>query len=341
MINIMEGRVNTMIKMKMLLRDDRGQSTIIFAFALLALLGITALTMDVGAMFWQRRHLQNTADAAALAGAQELARGRGGPEILERIRSNVTANGLSDAAIVNREDIGDIDPITDIHVPVELSVSRDLTFARVLGFGAATIRARAEAAIGPVTVTQMTGLRPFAITERTFAAIPLGTHVLLHGKFKNDNDNKDEDTPIPGGGVGPGNWGVVEFPQDLGNSSINHHDIERWLEHGYGGLISVGQTLQTQPGAGLNTLRKRFDDLFDIGDVWIVPLVNVIKPEGRADVRVTRFLAVKVVGFASKGDDLTITVKTVDLIFFAGGNPNSIGPDPNVGFRPLGVTLVR
>lgn len=55
-----------------LLRDENGQSLIIVAAAMIVLLGIAAFTVDLGFLFYQKRHLQNTADAAALAAVKEL-----------------------------------------------------------------------------------------------------------------------------------------------------------------------------------------------------------------------------------------------------------------------------
>ena len=53
-------------------RREGGQTLLIFVLALTVLLGFTAMAIDVGLFFENRRHLQNTADAAALAGVAEL-----------------------------------------------------------------------------------------------------------------------------------------------------------------------------------------------------------------------------------------------------------------------------
>ncbi len=55
-----------------LLREEKGQAVVLFALLLVVLLGITSFTVDVGYLQWQKRELQNTADAAALAAAQDL-----------------------------------------------------------------------------------------------------------------------------------------------------------------------------------------------------------------------------------------------------------------------------
>jgi len=53
-------------------RDKRAQSLVIVALSATALFGIIALGLDAGRLYFQRRDVQNAADAGALAGAQEL-----------------------------------------------------------------------------------------------------------------------------------------------------------------------------------------------------------------------------------------------------------------------------
>jgi len=51
---------------------DGGQMLVAFVLALAVILGFVAMTIDMGLFYEDRRHLQNTADAAALAGVAEL-----------------------------------------------------------------------------------------------------------------------------------------------------------------------------------------------------------------------------------------------------------------------------
>ncbi len=53
-------------------RSESGQAIVIVIAALMVLLSITGLVIDFGSAFYASRHLQASADAAALAGAQEL-----------------------------------------------------------------------------------------------------------------------------------------------------------------------------------------------------------------------------------------------------------------------------
>ena len=56
-------------------RDDEGASIVLVAVSLVLLLGVAAIVIDVGNLTWERRMLQNSADAAALAVAQDCAVG--------------------------------------------------------------------------------------------------------------------------------------------------------------------------------------------------------------------------------------------------------------------------
>jgi Flp pilus assembly protein TadG len=58
-----------MVKLR---RGKRAQSLVIVALSATALFGIIALGLDAGRLYFQRRDVQNAADAGALAGAQEL-----------------------------------------------------------------------------------------------------------------------------------------------------------------------------------------------------------------------------------------------------------------------------
>ena len=56
---------------------ERGVSAVLFALMLTALLSISALVIDIGAAFTERRHNQNTVDAAAMSAAVEAVLGGG------------------------------------------------------------------------------------------------------------------------------------------------------------------------------------------------------------------------------------------------------------------------
>ena len=58
--------------MRFVRKRDDGQAVVLMVLALAVLLGMCAMVLDVGSWFRTQRRLQGTADAAALAGAQQL-----------------------------------------------------------------------------------------------------------------------------------------------------------------------------------------------------------------------------------------------------------------------------
>lgn len=71
---------------------ERGQVLVLSAFGLVALLGMTGLAIDVGIATIQRRQAQNAADAAALAGADDLPGSPGTPTNAETTAASSDAS---------------------------------------------------------------------------------------------------------------------------------------------------------------------------------------------------------------------------------------------------------
>lgn len=63
---------NLIAALKFAHRRERGQMLVLAAAAMVAVLGIAALSIDVGSLAHERQNVQNATDAAALAGAQLL-----------------------------------------------------------------------------------------------------------------------------------------------------------------------------------------------------------------------------------------------------------------------------
>ena len=53
------------------LRNENGQTLVLTALCMTAMLGFMALALDVGLLFRARRNMQTAADSAAIAGAQD------------------------------------------------------------------------------------------------------------------------------------------------------------------------------------------------------------------------------------------------------------------------------
>jgi hypothetical protein len=130
------------MKAKIRSRGEQGQTLLIFVLALSVLLGFAAMAIDVGLLYEDRRHLQNTADAAALAGVAELPFDPAGAQT--KAKEWAANNGVPNVKSVQ---IGTTDfPNDTIYVEVEGDFS--WVFGRVLGKTTDKVGATAAAQVG-------------------------------------------------------------------------------------------------------------------------------------------------------------------------------------------------
>ncbi len=138
----------------------RGQILVIAVLAMVAIVGMTGLVIDGGALFAQQRVAQNGSDAAATAGTVVIAEKLGGAtrtgaQVYAAIDAVAAANGLGGWSAVYTDDYGTslgVGVDTNTAIPnaargVRAGGSRqvDTTFSRVFGFD--TIPASAEATV--------------------------------------------------------------------------------------------------------------------------------------------------------------------------------------------------
>src|SRR5258708_5563078 len=83
-----------------LLKDEVGQTLILTALCMTALLGFMALALDVGVLFRARRNMQIAADAAAMAGTTELFY-NGTANVQQKAYAAAKANGVDQAVSGN------------------------------------------------------------------------------------------------------------------------------------------------------------------------------------------------------------------------------------------------
>ncbi|MFO3797605.1 MAG: pilus assembly protein TadG-related protein, partial [Anaerolineales bacterium] len=87
---------------------EKSQALLLIALAMLALLGLTAIAIDGGNVYRDRRHAQNAADTAALAAALAIVKNNAGWEqaALDRANSNgYTNDGTRSIVEVHRPPI--------------------------------------------------------------------------------------------------------------------------------------------------------------------------------------------------------------------------------------------
>jgi hypothetical protein len=146
--------------------DERGSVTVMVVLSMTALLGLLALSIDLGALFNARSEAQRAADAAALAGAsafleyqEDAAVGAARERALELATVNEVRNELVTAEEVSVW----IDPDSST---VRAAVRREgvsTWFAGLLGINTVDIGAEATAWAGAAGAAQC--VKPFAVPD--------------------------------------------------------------------------------------------------------------------------------------------------------------------------------
>ena len=131
--------------------NEEGQTLVLAAVAMVVLLGLTAFAVDVGFAYFAHRSLQASADAAALAGAQEL-------PSTSRATATAREYGTSDAARNHPDNLGEVSETITTKclsslpgcepanaVVVEESAEVPTFFARVFGLDTFHLKVKATA----------------------------------------------------------------------------------------------------------------------------------------------------------------------------------------------------
>lgn len=218
------------------MRSQRGASLVMTALVLAVLMGIVAISVDIGVLMVHKRSLQAAADLAAMAGVQHLPEDPAGAQ--SAAASVLTQNGVS---------AGEVGSITVESGGTELVVNAgrnvSLFFARVLGFQQSGVGVQARARVDAKPLYP--DLVPWGLPEATYVV----------GKQYALKQGKPGDLPTPG------NFQAVELksPMDV------LLDYEPWVGYGYHGApIKIGDIRPSHTGnlgnhtqAGINARQSR------------------------------------------------------------------------------------
>ncbi len=284
-------------------KDESGVVSVLVAAAILALVGFLALVVDMGAVYVAKRELSQASDAAALAAAQEVARGSAGcPAVaLDYLTANSPEAQLEDCQH-DAIDPYDNNPY-DNDREVEVIATRDvpLMFAAILGRNTVTIRAASEAEFGPLRSS--TGLRPFGLCTASPAF--LAWQASGHSSTQVFRVSYTKASPQDCGTAVPGNWGLLDF--DGGSNSTN--TLRSWVIDGYPGVVSVPAWHDGDPGAFSNAL----DIHTIVGETVYLPVFDVATGSGaNSSFHVEGIVAVTIVGYQATGSQAS---RYLDLRF--------------------------
>ena len=290
---------------------DEGAVLVLMAFLIVVLLGVGALVIDIGRAYVEKRQVQNGADAAALAVAQECARtGNCGDEDA-MATTYALGNGNNDMDVI--EVCGDgpgLDPCTGGAPPgatgasgwVKVITENDVDYvlAPVMNAAAgATIDADATAAWGPLG-SYLT-IR-FIISECEYQqmggdiatnTVPPLKPAYIYSKRGNDNTDKNTDPQCvssSSGGTISGNFAWLD-------GSAN--DVCR-------ALVTAGGTVGGKPGNDPEISKQDCAEVFDAmqaGEEFVLPIYNQVDNPGQPAVyTVAGFVGFKFTGWKLSGN---------------------------------------
>jgi hypothetical protein len=293
----------------------KGQALVVVIAAIPAILGAMTLVIDIGNAYFNSLEIQTASDSAVLAGGLYLPSYP--DQAISFARQYANSNGLSNSEITSIT-------VTPDDKTVTISVSRSLPCFLCAILGESTVHAqvtggssrsgglRATATSGIVPIRAAAGVVPIGVDYRT--SLSYGQQVVLKQ-----------------GQVGAGNWG----PLALGGSGSDLYRTN--VETGYGGVVTVGDMLNTEPGNIVGPTSQAFNyrlsagqtnypsgtfQTHDLNDprVMLVPLVNFSGINGSAQVPLKGFAMMWTVSEDQQGN--------VTCYFIQQSIPQGV-PDPN------------
>ena len=238
--------------------DNRGQTTVLTLVFMVVLLGMSALVLDVGSWYRSDRALQQTADAAALAGAQALPQSTGDASNLAVEYANKNGGGLGGAGISFSGQ-----QMANDTIKVSMTKEAPGFFSKVFGLKSVTVGAHAAARVGTFNAAE-------------FAA-PIGVdlkHPMLSG---NGCPCFDDPTTLDLEKVGPGAFRILNIDGSKGGTG--QAILGDWINHGLDAYMPL-DWYNSDSGAKFNASEVKAALNARIGTELLFPVYRAIQSQG-------------------------------------------------------------
>jgi hypothetical protein len=249
------------------LKNECGQSMVLTLVFVTVLIAIAGAVIDVGSWYQTHREMQATADASALAGAQELPLSPGTAvsqalDYADRNQGGVTS--------------GDVE-ITSTNTPSDTIkvTARTLAagvFTRLMGIDSVTARATAKARVGGM--------------ESAKWAAPIGVDYLHDDLHCNPTTPPTcspdffEPTEITFDKTGPGAFRLINI--DGSHGGTGPQDIGEWIRTGLDGYMPNNQWYYSDPGIKPNSshVKEALEDRIGPGKEILIPIYSDTRAQG-------------------------------------------------------------
>ena len=303
-------------------KNERGQVLVLTVLTLVAVLGMAALVLDVGAWFHQKRQLQATADAAALAGAQLLPKSPS-----SAVSTALTYADKNGGGVLG----GDVTVMTSRYpndtIAVKAKKSNEGIFSRIVGVNSVDIGASAKARVGaPV---QAKYVAPMVVSCE---------HELIHHCFDGDSDpDFGKETTMQFDPMGaPGAFGMLNL--DGGSGTVGTSSEAMWILKGFDKLLGLGK-YRSDPGAKFSSQEIRGALDARLNTVLLFPVFRTLDGQGQqAQYEIIGWIGFYLQSYTTNGNNATLHGYFTE--FIAKGIQASSGQGSPISFGVRTVQLI-
>jgi Flp pilus assembly protein TadG len=303
---------------------ERGQAIVLMVLALVVLLGMSAMVLDVGSWFRDQRRLQGTADAAALAGAQQLPGSPSGAQTMALNYANQNGGDVLGSDIT----VGTLYQPDDI-IDVTAKKNSPGFFSSVLGIMNANITATARARVGPPAQAQY--VAPMVV---------FCDHPLIQNCNGNNTPTFGQPTSMRYNPMGaPGAFGMLDLANAGGNTG--NSTIASWILNGYPNYLPLG-LYDSNPGANFNSANIASALNARIGTELLFPVFKTLNGGGsNAQYDIIAWIGFHLNSWSAQGTNAQLdgyfTQYIAHGILVTGGN----GGAPSSSWGVTSIQLIR
>jgi len=303
-------------------KEERGQAVVLTTLALVVCCGMAALVLDVGHWFRDKRRLQGTADAAALAGAQLLPDTPTLAKITAQDYANKNGGDVAGAAIVVTSTYGSNDTIAVTGQRTDPGI-----FSRVLGTLDVNITAVAKARVGlPQSVLHVA---PMVVS-------------CNHPLIKNCNNSSklptfNVPTTLQYDPMGaPGAFGMLNLSKNGGTPGSSEE--ADWILNGYSAYLDVNKNYQSDPGAKFSSqeVQGALDARLAGDPVLLFPVFRTLNGTGQnAKYFIIGWVGFHLTSYVANGNNAILVGYFTTYIAQGILASGSYGGSPNFGVKSI------
>jgi Flp pilus assembly protein TadG len=269
-------------------KQESGQAMVLTVLFLAGLLGMAALVLDVGSWYREKRQLQLTADAAALAGAQALPGSPSSAMSLAIQYAQVNGRPVAPNDIQITSDLSSNDSIA-----VQAKSNAPGFFSKL--FGIDSVKVGASATARAALASQALYVAPMVVSKY---------HPLLAGS---GCPCYQQETTLSFDPMGaPGAFGMLNLQG--GSGTVGSSNEADWILHGFEKYLPLG-VYASDPGAKFSSggnIQSALDNR--IGTVLLFPVFDTLMGTGQnAQYNIIGWVGFHLDGYDVQGNTATLT----------------------------------